>query len=647
MHVFHVAKSGNDSSVGTADSPFFTISKAAMIAEPGDVVIVHEGTYREWVSPERGGTNEFTRITYKAADGEHVTIKGSEVITDWKQLEGAVWYKEVSNSFFGNFNPFVEKLYGDWLIWPLDYDVHTGDVFLNGRSMYEATSLEDVKHPSVRRIGEGPGWSSKKELIPDSDFTVYVWYAETDSEKTTIYANFQNIDPNENLTEISVRPVCFFPRRTGVNYITVDGFEIAQAATQWAPPTAFQQGLIGPHWSKSWIIENCDIHDSKASGISLGKEISTGDNEARKYARKPGYQYQFEVVCKALGIGWNSERIGSHIIRNNTIHDCGQNGIVGHLGCIFSQIYHNEIYRIGTKHEFFGYEIAGIKLHAAIDAEIRNNYIHDCTLGTWLDWETQGTRVSANIYQNNDRDIFIEVSHGPFIVDNNIFASEYAFDNVSQGGAYINNIFAGSMRREAVLDRSTPYHFAHSTQIAGTAFVYSGDDRWYNNIFIGRDEVYNGNASCGTVGYNGSPSTLAEYLCLTSNDLTKDHDKYFSIKQPVYIRSNLYLNGAKPYEKEIGYAEDDMDPKFCLTYENGSVCMEITMPDTLPDCRIIDSATLTPPRITECGYEDRYGQNILFEKDIVGSTRTETSAIGPVVGLEYGRNKVKVWEKTK
>ena len=48
------------------------------------------------------------------------------------------------------------------------------------------------------------------------------------------------------------------------------------------------------------------------------------------------------------------------------LYDCGQTGIVGHLGCIFSEIYENEIYHIATKHEFWGHEIAGIKLHQNI-----------------------------------------------------------------------------------------------------------------------------------------------------------------------------------------------------------------------------------------------------------------------------------------
>ena len=136
-----------------------------------------------------------------------------------------------------------------------------------------------------------------------------------------------------------------------------------------------------------------------------------------------------ESVFSAVQKGWSKETIGSHIIRRNRIYDCGQNGIVGHMGCVFSQIYENHIYNIGEKYEFFGYEIAGIKLHAAIDVDIRHNNIHHSTLGLWLDWQAQGTRVSKNLFYKNNRDFMIEVTHGPCIVDHNIFASEYNFDN--------------------------------------------------------------------------------------------------------------------------------------------------------------------------------------------------------------------------
>ena len=77
----HVTKAGSNSSSGSLESPYLTIGKAAEAAQPGDTVVVHSGTYREWVKPSRGGGGENSRIAYRAAAGEEVLIKGSEPIT--------------------------------------------------------------------------------------------------------------------------------------------------------------------------------------------------------------------------------------------------------------------------------------------------------------------------------------------------------------------------------------------------------------------------------------------------------------------------------------------------------------------------------------------------------------------------------------
>jgi len=77
---YHVSTTGDDGSAGSKARPFKTISAAAKVARPGDVVTVHEGIYRERVNPPRGGTSDKTRIVYQAAAGEKVVITGSEII---------------------------------------------------------------------------------------------------------------------------------------------------------------------------------------------------------------------------------------------------------------------------------------------------------------------------------------------------------------------------------------------------------------------------------------------------------------------------------------------------------------------------------------------------------------------------------------
>lgn len=635
---YHVAKTGSNQGKGTKQDPFLTINKAASIATAGDIVTVHEGVYREWVNPRCKGLSNKRRITYRAAEGEKVVIKGSEQIKTWQHVEGKVWKVVLPNSFFGDYNPYEKELFGDWLV--VDETRHLGDVYLNGMSFYEVSSFNKLINP-VMRTEILDHWTQKIVPIHNQEQTKYVWFAEVDADNTTIYANFQDADPNKELVEINVRRSCFYPKETGIDYITVRGFEMAQAATPWAPPTADQPGLIGANWSKGWIIENNVIHDAKCSAISLGKEASTGNNYCSLRKDKPGYQYQLEAVFYAERNGWSKEKIGSHIIRNNTIYDCGQNGIVGHLGCIFSEIHHNHIYNIALKREFYGYEIAGIKFHAAIDVHIHHNRIHDCSLGLWSDWETQGTRISKNLFYNNNRDLFVEISHGPYIVDHNILASEHSLDNASQGGAYINNLICGKMVQWKGLDRSTQYHLPHSTKIAGFSFVYGGDDRFYNNIFIGKDSLEN----VGTSHYKNYTTSLEEYIEKV-HEKDGDLEVFVLVEQPVYINSNAYFNGAEAFEREnCNLVDESFNPNFCIIDKGEEVYLSCELPESFESIlgEIKCTKNLPKVRIVDAEFESPDGSNLALDTDFLDAKKAEKSSLGPISLLKKGKNYIKVW----
>lgn len=323
---YHVSKTGSDQGQGTQHDPFLTINKAASAAVAGDKIIVHEGIYREWVKPRYKGLSEQRRIIYQAAEDEQVVIKGSEHIQDWQQVENHIWKVILPNTFFGSFNPYVEEVSGDWLV-TIEETRHLGDVYLNGMSFYEVSQYDQLAAP-VEKLEFKDLWTHEMVPVQNPKQTTYVWFAKVSPDHTTIYANFQGANPNKELVEINVRRSCFYPEETGIDYITVKGFEMAHAATPWAPPTADQPGLLGTNWSKGWIIENNIIHDAKCSAISIGKEASTYHNYRTIRKDKPGYQYQLESVFTAERQGWSKESIGSHLIRHNTIYDCGKNAIV-------------------------------------------------------------------------------------------------------------------------------------------------------------------------------------------------------------------------------------------------------------------------------------------------------------------------------
>ena len=242
----NVTKGGD----GSEKHPFKNINDAAQIAKAGDTVLVAPGIYREYVCPKNKG-EEDDRIVYKSEKPLGAVITGAEVLKDWTHYEGDVWTARVGNGIFGSYNPYTTYVCGDWYFAPKVR--HTGAVFFNDRMMYETVTLEECIE------GEADHYS----WVPDE--SKYKWFSVVEGNETVFYANFKGKNPNEEKVEIAVRRNCFMPDKNGVDYITVSGFAIEKAATTWAPPAAYQDGMIGPHWSKGWIIEDCEVSNSNAA----------------------------------------------------------------------------------------------------------------------------------------------------------------------------------------------------------------------------------------------------------------------------------------------------------------------------------------------------------------------------------------------
>lgn len=630
--------------------------------------MVAPGLYREYVDPVNAGTPE-ARIVYRSIEKGAAIISGAEQVKNWKPYGENVWTARIPNGLFGAYNPYTTLVRGDWFI--ATYIAHTGEVYLNGKSMYEVTELDKVVHPVVYK----KSW--------DPDFTIYTWYTEQDeaTNETVLYANFQGKDPNVENVEINVRENCFYPSKEGVGYITLSGFTVKQAATQWAPPTAYQEGMVGPHWSKGWIIEDCEISDSKCSGISLGKyKQPNNDNKWLNWKYKNGTQTERDCICQAQREGWTKERIGSHIIRRCNIHDCGQTGIVGHLGGVFSIIEDNHIHHINNKQNLAGAEIGGIKMHAAIDVIIRRNHFHHCTRGLWLDWQAQGTRVTQNLFHDNTlpfdanantdnldgtgEDIFIEVSHGPTLVDNNILLSDYSMKLATQGVAVVHNLIAGSFTAvgrgtdngsgEIPSPRYTPYHVPHRTEVDGFMTILHGDDRFYNNIFVqkpirpGMQEIHevvkdsewtDGNLITGTVSFSGYPSEeefkkMFEGYCGMGS--TIERDIYYR-KLPVWLGGNVYFNGAKPADQETDAIVDtEHTVKLELKEENGTWHLDTDLYEYLPKtaCAMISTETLGMAFEPEEKFENPDGTPIVFQYDYFGARQEINPLPGPFAAKE-------------
>jgi len=615
---YHVAVTGNDTNEGTGQYPYKTIGRAAQIAQPGDEIVVHKGIYRERINPPRGGVSDEKRIVYRSAGDGKVEIKGSEVITGWTNLSGTVWRVTIPNSFFGKFNPYKDLIYGDWFNDYLKRRPHTGEVYLNGKSLFETNLFEEVLNPKPVAASQ------------DKAGSTFTWLCESDESNTYIYANFHGSDPNKEFVEINVRQSCFYPDSVRRNFITIRGFTMSQAASQWAAPTAEQIGLIGTNWSKGWIIEDNVIHDSKCSGITLGKDRKTGQNVWLADPSKGGDVHYNEVIVRALKDGWSKEKIGSHIVRNNTIFNCEQTGMCGSLGAAFSQVYNNNIFNIWTKRLFTGAEIAGIKIHASIDMIIRNNRLANVGRGLWMDWMAQGTRITGNLcYNNTLEDLYCEVDHGPYLIDNNIFLSEIGLRDWSEGGAFVHNLFTGKLVRSPDA-RTTPYHKPHSTELVALKNLTGGDNRFYNNIFVeGYAPVPEGN--------NTTQRRTGYGLYI-----------YDKAELPMYVDGNVYYKGAKPFSAEKNLISlPEFDPAVKLEEKGDSVFLSITPDKSFKKLKsmLITTRLLGKAIIPDQAYENPDGSPLTIDTDYFGNKRNpKMPSAGPFENPVAGKQlRLKVW----
>jgi hypothetical protein len=260
--------------------------------------------------------------------------------------------------------------------------------------------------------------------------------------------------------------------------------------------------------------------------------------------------------------------------------------------------------------------MAGIKLHGAIDVLVAQNHIHGNCRGLWLDWMAQGTRVTGNIFHDNqDDDLFVEVDHGPFLVDHNVFASPTTLLDVSQGGSYAHNLIGGRILFRPDRNRETPFHPAHSTAIAGLKRVVGGDDRFVNNIVSG-------------------PGGLAVYD---------------SADQPVRMAGNVYLNGATPskYEPEALVVAARVEPIRVESRHTGVYAIFEFEPSWVAaraSRPLVTTDWLGASAVSGAAYEQPDGSPVRLDHDVRGQARhLANPAPGPFETPGKGVVEWKLW----
>jgi len=382
---YHVAQGdpqASDANPGTADQPWRTIGKAAAALRPGERVIVHRGVYREWVRPERGGTGPDQMIWYEAAPGEDVQIKGSDIWTpEWRATDRA-WRAALDPKLIPGENPFALENFpaqpsAEWKRFP-SMELRRGQVFL-------------VSGP-LKQVAK------REELVQAEDS----FWVEPDGKAIQIRLA-GGASPEGRSFELTCREQVFAPVKRGLNYIGVSGFRIFHAANAVPIPLP-QRGALSATAGHHWIIEDCEIGHANTIGIDLGGQWWTlpgNDRQGWHIVRRCHVHH-----CGAAGIcGWHNRANQSCLIEDNLITDCGWMPITHH------------------------YETAGVKIHYTVNCLFRRNLLlrNRNSAALWFDGFSTNTRITQNVFHDTGDSpfgsIFIEVTQGPNLVDNNLIVS--------------------------------------------------------------------------------------------------------------------------------------------------------------------------------------------------------------------------------
>ena len=380
-----------DSNPGTMERPFLTINKAAQVLRPGERVIIMTGVYRERIDPARGGNGPDSVISYEAAPGAKVVVKGSRVVkTGWEPSLGfklerpaaagpqvKIYQRRLDDLDFRGYNPFgmVNIMQDRVYLKPKPEELwrhlaRRGMIFVDGQRLRQVELYQDLGGKDGCFWCEHDGLAIHMRLPGDAD-------------------------PAQHEVELVIQEQVFAPRTRGLGYLRVKGMTFEHAANAFPVP---QRGMVSLNRGHHWIVENCILRHANAVALDIGAQ-------------------DWDMEPPAV--------VGCAVVRRNQIDDVGVCGIAG-MAVRDTLIESNLIEHVGYQDVELSWETGGIKLHATKNCLLRRNVIRHTihAEAIWLDYENSNTRVTGNVMGDNLETlrggIYLEASHDANMIDNNI-----------------------------------------------------------------------------------------------------------------------------------------------------------------------------------------------------------------------------------
>jgi len=358
-HVDRNKPAASDENPGTAEKPFRHIQHAADMVQPGDIMTIHGGTYRETINWKTPGTKD-KRITIQSAPGETAVIKGSVLVRGWEKISA----KDAGlKGEFPRENIWIKKNWERKNITSED----EADFSQKDKTMVESPRWAFWKDAVL----EGAGWMTfafKREELQEERI-----FHDAENKALVIWLP-PGIDPNKDGIEVCVMPLFFIGDKS---HLHIKKLQFRHANTRnyvnW-PAISTGTGSIFEDNIVSW----CDY---------IGYAVGGDDAIVRR---------NIFAFNGASGMGGSGNR---HLIEDN-------------------KVLYNNVDRHDTYNDAGGGKWVALKNSIIRRHEAAYNY----GPGFWLDIDNTGNVFESCIFHHNHgAGLFIEISPDN-IVKNCIFA---------------------------------------------------------------------------------------------------------------------------------------------------------------------------------------------------------------------------------
>jgi hypothetical protein len=455
---FVVSPNGNDRADGTASAPFRSLGRAAGIMVPGDTCLVHAGTYRETIRPASSGTSGHP-LVFRAWPGERPCITGTDILINWKQVEGDIWCAPMDWTYPQGNQIFIDGKPGQEARWPkktntdpldwegADYDIGSTPEYLLCHSL--PSRPDGYWKDAILWMMAGAKWTSWSARITDyndaerkltfslspeqgaaTDFMspaeprggfFYLvgnrheisqtgeWFL--DENECMLYLKMApGVDPNTCCIEAKKRTVAFDLNER--EHIEIDGVDIHGATMTLLGSKHCLLSNIRANWISHYRGGNSCYRLGVDLGILVSGTHNTIRNSEIAYSAGNGIHLggsDHAVIncwihdtdytgCYDAPIKTAGERM---LISHNTIHDTGRDCLQpagqAHI------IQYNNIFRMGRlAHDLGAIYVVGSD---GGGTEIHHNWIHDnvaegTRLGIYLDNFCSNYLVYHNVTWN-------------------------------------------------------------------------------------------------------------------------------------------------------------------------------------------------------------------------------------------------------